>query len=89
MLKQDSREHEQTWVLLTTVRVLLRRRKQNWGKKEILRLWWLIEGGNGCSGFVIVWCNRPGHQFIGAQGGGVQFRDDALAAREGEGYWRS
>jgi hypothetical protein len=54
MLKQDSREHEQTWVLLTTVRVLLRRRKQNWGKKEILRLWWLIEGGNGCSSFMIV-----------------------------------
>jgi hypothetical protein len=80
MLKQDSREHELTWDSLTTVKVLQRWRKQNWGKKEILRLWWLIEGGNGCSGFVIVWRNRPGHQFIGAQGGGVQFREDALAA---------
>jgi hypothetical protein len=57
------------------------------GKKEILRLWWLIEGGNGCSGFVIVWRNRPGHQFIGAQGRGVQFHEDALADGEGEGYW--
>jgi hypothetical protein len=80
MLKQDSREHELTWDSLTTVKVLQRWRKQNWGKKEILRLWWLIEGGNGCSGFVIVWRNRPGHQFIGAQGSGVQFREDALAA---------
>ena len=58
------------------------------GKKEILRLWWLIEGGNGCSGFVIVWHSRPDHQFIGAQGGGVQFREDTLATGEGEGYWR-
>jgi hypothetical protein len=43
------------------------------GKKEILRLWWLIEGGNGCFGFMITWRNRPGQQFIGALSGGVQF----------------
>jgi hypothetical protein len=53
MLKQDIREHEQTWSTLTMVRALPRLRKQNWGKQEIRELWWLIGGRNGCSGLVM------------------------------------
>jgi hypothetical protein len=31
----------------------LRWRRPIWGKRGILRLWWAIEGKNGCVGFVM------------------------------------
>jgi hypothetical protein len=32
---------------------------------------------------------QAGRQFIGSLSGGIQFREDALAAGEEEGYWRA
>jgi hypothetical protein len=70
MLKQESREHEQTWNRLTTVRALPRRRKQDWGKWEFGELLWLIGGRSGCSGLVMTQRSRPCHQFIVCLSGG-------------------
>jgi hypothetical protein len=89
MLKQESREHEQTWNTLTTVRALLQRWKQNWGKWEIGELWWLIGGRNGCSGLVMTQRSRPCRQCIVCLSGGLQFWIGALAVGEERSHWRT
>jgi hypothetical protein len=67
----------------------LRWRRPIWGKGEILRLWWAIEGKNRWVGFVMTERSRPGLQFKGGASGGREFGRDTRQLEERKLYWCS
>jgi hypothetical protein len=89
VLKQEDSEHEWTWNSLATARshrsVFLVDLGEipNWGALVDDLRWGLVYWVHNYL------AEQAGRQFIGSLSGGVQFREDALANGEKEGYWRA